>query len=246
VAAAVAERAADLGYHSLWSNDEPRASGLETLAHFATAAPGLDLGVGVLPIDRVPPRAIADEIARLQLDPARLWIGIGSGRLQPQLDAVRRAVLELRALVPDARIVVAAMRPRLSRLGGAIADGVLLNWMTPDPAARTREWVREGARDAGNATPVSASYIRVAFGDGADRRLRDEESRYRNMNEGSRQRFEAMGAPLGSVGIAATSREEVVDGLAPYHSALDLPIVRVLADRDAASLLAVVDAAAPA
>jgi hypothetical protein len=93
---------------------------------------------------------------------------------------------------------------------------------------------------------VSASYIRVAFGDGADRRLRDEESRYRNMNEGSRQRFEAMGAPLGSVGIAATSREEVVDGLAPYHSALDLPIVRVLADRDAASLLAVVDAAAPA
>jgi alkanesulfonate monooxygenase SsuD/methylene tetrahydromethanopterin reductase-like flavin-dependent oxidoreductase (luciferase family) len=41
-----------LGYHSLWSNDEPTAAGLETLAQFADAAPQLDLGVGVLPLDR--------------------------------------------------------------------------------------------------------------------------------------------------------------------------------------------------
>ena len=41
-----------LGYHSLWSNDEPAASGLQTLAHFAAAAPRIELGVGVLPLDR--------------------------------------------------------------------------------------------------------------------------------------------------------------------------------------------------
>jgi hypothetical protein len=33
--------------------------------------------------------------------------------------------------------------------------------------------------------------------------------------------------------------------LAPYQSALDLPIVRVLAHADATSLIAVADAAAP-
>jgi Luciferase-like monooxygenase len=38
-----------LGYHSLWSNDEPGSAGLETLAHVAAAAPQLELGVGVLP-----------------------------------------------------------------------------------------------------------------------------------------------------------------------------------------------------
>ena len=54
-----------------------------------------------------------------------------------------------------------------------------------------------------------------------------------------------MDVPVGSVGIAASQRSEVIDALAPYHSALDVPIVRVLADADPASLNAVTDAAAP-
>jgi hypothetical protein len=37
----------------------------------------------------------------------------------------------------------------------------------------------------------------------------------------------------------------VHERLAPYQSALDLPIVRVLANADATSLTAVADAAAP-
>src|SRR4051794_10257150 len=57
-----------LGYHSLWSNDAPGAPGLETLAQFAAAAPGLDLGV--LPLQRYEPRAIAADVERLGLDPA--------------------------------------------------------------------------------------------------------------------------------------------------------------------------------
>jgi alkanesulfonate monooxygenase SsuD/methylene tetrahydromethanopterin reductase-like flavin-dependent oxidoreductase (luciferase family) len=35
----LAARCQDLGYHSLWSNDEPTASGLETLVHLAAGAP---------------------------------------------------------------------------------------------------------------------------------------------------------------------------------------------------------------
>ena len=37
---------------------------------------------------------------------------------------------------------MAAMRPQLCRVGGAIADGVLLNWMLPAQAAQARQWVR--------------------------------------------------------------------------------------------------------
>ena len=235
-----------LGYQSLWSNDEPDAGGLDTLAEFAAATTKLQLGVGVLPLHRYQPTEIAGEVERLGIDPARLWLGIGSGALSPQIDVLRRAVAELRMVLPQTtRIVVAAMRPRLCRLGGAIADGVLLNWMLPGQAAEARQWVREAAAKHGRTAPVVASYVRVAVGPKASRRLRREEGFYRTINEAHRKHFAAMDVPVGSVGIAASQRADVVDALAPYHSALDLPIVRVLADADPDSLNTVVDAAAP-
>jgi alkanesulfonate monooxygenase SsuD/methylene tetrahydromethanopterin reductase-like flavin-dependent oxidoreductase (luciferase family) len=242
----LAVRCEHLGYHSLWSNDEPAFPGLETLAHFAAAATRLGLGVGTLPLDRHQPVRIAAEIDRLGLDPSKLWIGIGSGQLRSPIGTVQRAIGELRELLPEeTRIVVAAMRPRLCRLGGAIADGVLLNWMLPAQAAEARRWVHQGADNAGRATPVVASYVRVAVGSGSRQRLRDEEGYYRNVNDDHRKHFEAMDVPLGSVGVTASARPGLLEGLAPYHSALDLPIVRVLAEHTATSLPAVAIAAAP-
>jgi alkanesulfonate monooxygenase SsuD/methylene tetrahydromethanopterin reductase-like flavin-dependent oxidoreductase (luciferase family) len=235
-----------LGYHSLWSNDEPTAAGLETLAQFAGAAPQLELGVGVLPLDRHQPVAIAAEIARLGLDPAKLWVGVGSGQLPAPLHIVQQAVAELRQLLPErTRIVVAAMRPRLCRIGGAIADGVLLNWMLPAQAELARSWVLEGADQAGRSAPLVASYVRVALGPSSLQRLRDEESHYRNINQTHHRHFEAMNVPLGSVGVAASTRSQVLQGLAPYHSAVDLPIVRLLAEQSATSLRSATIAAAP-
>jgi alkanesulfonate monooxygenase SsuD/methylene tetrahydromethanopterin reductase-like flavin-dependent oxidoreductase (luciferase family) len=242
----LAARCEQLGYHSLWSNDKPAASGLETLAHLAAAAPRIELGVGALPLDRHQPARIAANINRLGIDPAKLWIGIGSGQLRPQIDLLRRAVAELREILPaETRIVLAAMRPRLCRLGGTVADGVLLNWMLPDHVTEARRWLQEGADEAGRAAPILASYVRVAVGPGSLQRLSDDEHRYRNIDERHRNHFAAMDVPLGSVGVAASTRPEVHEKLAPYQSALDLPIVRVLANADAASLTAVADAAAP-
>ena len=242
----LAARCEHLGYHSLWSNDAPDASGLQTLAHFAAAAPRLELGVGVLPLDRHQPARIATEIDRLGIDPAKLWLGIGSGQLHPQIDPLRRAVGELRERLPaETRIVVAAMRPRLCRLGGAVADGVLLNWMLPDQVAEARRRVQEGADEVGRATPILASYVRVAVGSGSLRRLRDDERHYRDINQNHRKHFAALDVPLGSVGVAASTPPQVREQLTPYHAALDLPIVRVLAHADATSLTAVADAAAP-
>ena len=242
----LAARCEHLGYHSLWSNDEPAASGLETLAQFAAAAPRIELGVGILPLDRHQPARIAAEIDRLGIDPAKLWIGIGSGQLRRQVDVLRRAVAELRELLPaETRIVAAAMRPRLCRLGGAVADGVLLNWMLPDHVAEARRRLQEGAHEAGRAAPILASYVRVAVGSGSVQRLRDDERHYRNIDERHRKHFAAMDVPLGSVGVAASTRPEVHEKLAPYHAVLELPIVRVLAHADATSLTAVAEAAAP-
>jgi alkanesulfonate monooxygenase SsuD/methylene tetrahydromethanopterin reductase-like flavin-dependent oxidoreductase (luciferase family) len=230
----------------LWSNDDPAAPGLETLAHLAAGAPRLELGVGVLPLDRHQPARIATEIDRLGIDPARLWVGIGSGPLRRQIDPLECAVAKLREILsPDTRIVIAAMRPRLCRLGGAVADGVLLNWMPPDRLAEARRWVGQGAREAARPAPIVASYVRVAVGPGSLPRLREEEGRYRRIDERHRRHFAGLDAPLGSVGVAASTPAEVNEQLVPYQSALDLPIVRVLANPDVASLTAVADAAAP-
>lgn len=239
----LAANCASLGYSSLWVNDDPHASGLDTLARFAAATSALPLGVGVLPLHRWPPARIAADIERLAIDPARLWLGIGSGTLHPQLEAVQEAVADLRVRLPGCRIVVAAVRRRLAELGGAFGDAVLLNWMLPATAATARTWVHDGARDAGRVPPLVATYVRVAVGDGAADRLRTEELRYREISEGQRRHFEAMNTPVGSVGVAAADRRGVLDGLAPYEGAVDLPIVRGLAPPHA--LLAVARAAAP-
>jgi alkanesulfonate monooxygenase SsuD/methylene tetrahydromethanopterin reductase-like flavin-dependent oxidoreductase (luciferase family) len=242
----LAARCEHLGYHSLWCNDEPFFEGLETLAHLAAAAPGLEFGVGVLPLDRHEPARITAAVNRLGLDPAKLWIGVGSGQLHPQIDVVARGVAELRSILPaGTRIVVAAMRPRLCRLGGAVADGVLLNWMLPDQMAEARRWVQEGADNARRVTPILASYVRVAVGSDSPQRLRDEEGYYRSIDERHRRHFAAMNAPLGSVGVVASTRPDAQVRLAPYQAALDLPIVRVLANADVISLTAVAEAAAP-
>jgi hypothetical protein len=82
-------------------------------------------------------------------------------------------------------------------------------------------------------------------GSGSQQRLRDEEDVYRNINEDHRKYFEAMDVPLGSVGVAASARPEVLAGLTPYVSALDLTIARVLAADDANSMSSVAIAAAP-
>jgi alkanesulfonate monooxygenase SsuD/methylene tetrahydromethanopterin reductase-like flavin-dependent oxidoreductase (luciferase family) len=242
----LAARCEGLGYHSLWVNDEPEAPGLETLAHFAAGAPRPDLGVGVLPLQRYEPVGIAADVERLGLDPARLWLGIGSGTLHPQIEPLRRATAELRERLPRARIVIAAMRPRLCRLGGELADGVLLNWMLPDGAARVRGWVRGAAQSAGREAPVVASYVRVAVGPGAQERLDAVEGRYRTLTPGQAQHFAAMDVPLGTVGVATADPGEARERLDAYEPALDLTIARVLAEPEAAALAAVADAAAPA
>ena len=211
--------------HSLWCNDEPAAAGLECWA-VAGAAPRLELGVGVLP-STASAGGDRREDCPFGLDPAKLWVGVGSGQLRARATSCGGPLQSYGNLRRE-RACCAPCDPRLCRLGGAIADGVLLNWMLPAQAALARRWVLEGADEVSRPAPLVASYVRVALGPGALQRLRDEESHYRNINQAHRQHFEGMDAPLGSVGVAAATRSQVLDGLAPYDAALDLrsPVAR--------------------
>ena len=246
VARAVGERCVGLGFASLWSNDHPGASGLETAAIFAAGAPALDVGVAVLALDRHLPADVAAKLAEVGIPPARLWLGIGAGFTKRPLGVVREGIAALREALPgDTRIVVAAMGPKMCALAGAEADGVFLNWMTPEKARWARARVHEGATAAGRTQPPPVfGYVRVAVGDDAQERLRKEESFYRQLHQGYIRHFEALDAAEGTVGVAARAGAEVGPALAEYD-AIDHIVVRALAHADAESLSLVAEAAAP-
>jgi alkanesulfonate monooxygenase SsuD/methylene tetrahydromethanopterin reductase-like flavin-dependent oxidoreductase (luciferase family) len=247
VAAELARRCEGLGYRSMWSNDHPGASGLETAAFFHEAAPAVDVGVAVLALDRHDPESIAATADEEGLDPGRLWIGIGAGFTKRPLDVMRKGLTELRAVLPaPARIAVAAMGPKMCALAGAEADGVFLNWMTPEHAAWARERVQEGAQAADRKVlPPIFSYVRVAVGDDAAERLLKEESFYRQLHQGYIRHFETLGAEPGTVGIAARNPADVPALLAPFEEAIDHVVVRALASANVEALGAVAEAAAP-
>ncbi len=244
VARPLAERCAELGYDSLWSNDHPGAKGLETLAEFAAAAPETDLGVAVIAIDRTPPEQIAADLERLGLDPARLWLGVGAGFAEKPLTRMRDSLPELRERLPGVRLVLAAMGPKMCALAGAEFDGAFFNWMTPEFAARAHQHVEAGARDAGREPPPVFGYVRTAVGEDAEARLAKEESFYRDLHDGYRNHFARLGEPGGTVGVAAPDGPTAQKRLAAY-TALDTVVVRGLASARVEPMTALAEAAAP-
>ncbi|HEX7060315.1 MAG TPA: LLM class flavin-dependent oxidoreductase [Solirubrobacterales bacterium] len=244
VARPLAARCAELGYASIWSNDHPGAKGLETLAEFAAAAPGIDLGVAVIALDRTPPETIAADIDRLGLDPARLWLGVGAGFSEKPLTRMRESLPDLREKLPGIRLVLAAMGPKMCALAGAEFDGAFFNWMTPEFAAGARRQVEAGAQEAGRETPPTFGYVRTAVGPDAAERLAKEESFYRDLHDGYRNHFARLGEPEGTVGVAAADADETQAQLSRYE-ALDTIVVRGLASATVDAMGAVAEAAAP-
>ncbi len=244
VAKPLAARCAELGYDSMWSNDHPGAKGLETLAVFAEAAPNLELGVGVIAIDRTPPEQIAADLERSGIDPAKLWLGVGAGFSKKSLTAMREALPALREALPEVRLVLAAMGPKMCQLAGSAYDGAFFNWMTPEFASGARAKVEAGADGQRPETPPVFGYVRTAVGPDAAERLAKEESFYRDLHPGYRNHFDRLGEPEGTVGIAAPNAAAAQDALAAY-SALDTIVVRGPASAKVEPMTAVAAAAAP-
>lgn len=244
IAGPLAARCEELGYSSIWSNDHPGALGLETIASFAQGSTALELGVAVMALDRHEPEAIAAHVDRLGLDPDRLWVGIGTGFSPRPLTMIREALPRLRSVLPNVRLVLAAMGPRMCAFAGAEFDGVFFNWMTPGFATRAREHVLAGARDAGREPPPVFGYVRTAVGENARGRLTREETFYRDLHDGYRNHFARLGEPEGTVGVAAGTAEEAQAELARY-SALDVVVVRGLASATLEAMGDLAEAAAP-
>lgn len=175
------------------------AQGAVTLDQISAGRAWLGLGTGHQPnLEAGHGVAYGRPLGRMR-DALRIVRAILRGESLPETRVVRARSfrLETAAPRPELPLYVAALGPRMCQLAGELADGVILNWATPEYVRQALANVRLGAERAGRdpADVSVACYARISAGapDGVMRRaLARELARYINMPY-YRQMFETAG-----------------------------------------------------
>lgn len=225
---ASAREAEALGYRSFWVNHPGPVDGLGSLAAAAAETRRVDLGVGVIPLHTRGPESIVEGVRGHALPAARLLLGVGSPNPQA-LKRVRDGVAAVRTQV-SARIIVAALGPKMCALAGEVADGVLFNWLTPEYARRSAELVGAGAAAAKRPMPRLYAYVRVALGAAAER-LTEEGARY-DAIPAYHAHFVRMGVKPVDTAIAAASPDGIKTALRAWDGAVDEVVLRAITPKD--------------
>jgi alkanesulfonate monooxygenase SsuD/methylene tetrahydromethanopterin reductase-like flavin-dependent oxidoreductase (luciferase family) len=243
VIAAAAREAEAAGYTSFWVNHPGPVDGLASLATAAKPARRIALGIGVIPLHTRGPASIVEGVRAHALPLDRLLLGVGSPNPRA-LARVREGVAALRAQLKT-RVIVAALGPKMCRLAGEVADGVLFNWLTPEHARISADVVREGAAAANRTPPALYAYVRVAIGPAACERFEDEGTRYAGIPAYG-EHFRRMGVKPTDTGVAAESADQVAPALAKWQGVLDEVVIRAITGNDTVEdHLAVARAARP-
>jgi alkanesulfonate monooxygenase SsuD/methylene tetrahydromethanopterin reductase-like flavin-dependent oxidoreductase (luciferase family) len=226
---ASAREAEALGYGSFWVNHPGATDGLAALAVAAQETRRIELGVGVIPLHTRGPESIVQGVRAQALPLERLLLGVGSPNPEA-LKRVRAGIAALRSALAT-RLIVAALGPRMCRLAGEVADGVLFNWLTPEHARRSAELVRAGAAAAGRTPPKLFAYVRVALGARACDKLAEEGERYARIPAYAAN-FERMGVKPVETAIAAQSPDAIPRALAAWRGAVDEIVLRAITGTD--------------
>lgn len=258
--------AAELGYASAWTNSGPDQAAFERCLRWFEAS-GLPTGISAVPANGQPPEFYAAQARRLwESTKGKFTLVVGSGtwtgaaaRMRDYLPQVRRQ------LAPGQPLFAAALGPLMVRLAGELADGVSLNWCTPEQIASSREQIEAAATAANRPAPLVVQYIRTAVDPDASlaqRTVAKSAARYLRF-PAYRRHFERMGVAqdlesasamvAGTVPVAnrigaAGAPGEVRAAFDRQAAGLDLPIVRVLVTKtgDFASARRVLEECKPA
>ena len=246
--ATMAREGESLGYAAVLLPEIGARDTVATLMGLAGETSTLLLGTGVIPMAARSSKLAAMAAATVQeRSGGRHLLGVGTGGAAPgALDRLRTYVEEIRTLIGGSAagaalrlllpapvpIWIAALGPRATRLAGQIADGVILNWCTPDRVAEARDAIRAAAGEAGRDpdSVTIAVYVRAAFSDRADEALLAAAAEYASYPAYARQ-FEAMGVePSPGAVVDAVclrgDRDAARERLDAYRRAgADLPVV---------------------
>jgi len=189
-------RAEAAGYHDLWTGETNGPDGFTPLALAAAWTSRMRLGTGVVnPYTRGPAVLAQHAAALADASGGRFVLGLGASSnviverwnerpFEKPLSRLRETVPVLREVLsggrgpggfrletPPARpvpIVLAALRDRMLRLGGELADGTFTNFLPLSSAEHVVARVREGEAAAGRGeTEVVCRFFCIP-GDGLD------------------------------------------------------------------------------
>ena len=248
--ASLARFAEELDYEAIFAPEIAGWEAFTLLTGMATRTERIGLVSGVVPLAARDPQRLAMGAVSLQeLSAGRFSLGVGS---RASIERTRALLAELRELIGSGRgtdwagdprptpIYLAALGPRMTELAGESADGVILNWCTPERVALARAAIprREGF--------TLAVYVRACLShvdEHANEALRIAASRYAGMDPYRRQ-FRDLGIDLSDPDrvVAATcvrgEREAALGRLGEYAEAgADVVVVYPVAAGEAASSL---------
>ncbi len=178
----IARQAQEMGFNSFWTVEATGTDAFTLLGAAAIAAPKLNLGTGIIPMQLRSPTLAAMSAASLQaINPkANIYLGVGvsapgilkqhglNGANKPirmmreyvallrecfsgesvtfdgEYFSTKKFRLGLRLGEKKPKIIMAALNPQMLKLGGEIADGVLLNYLPASHVEYSIKKVREG------------------------------------------------------------------------------------------------------
>lgn len=266
----IARTAEETGYRTLFTPEIAAREAFATLAGFAGVTSTVRLATGVVRADRRDAHTTALGAATVNdLSRGRAVLGLGSSGT---IEETRASVLAVRALLRGDEAVVAdrdgastvagpldlpqrevpvylaALGPRMTELAGEVADGVLLNWCTPQRVEAARDQIARGAarsgRDPGDVEVCA--YVRACLAHDephAVAALKEAAGRYASMPKYRRQ-FDAMGLGSEAAAAAAARRPSDVPGdlidAVCVHGTRHLALERLRAYGDAGADVVVV------
>ncbi len=241
---ASARESETLGVTSFWVNHPGPTDGLAALGVAAKETRRIQLGIGVIPLHTRGPASIVEGVRDNALPLDRLLLGVGSPNPEA-LKRVRAGVAEIRGQLKT-RIVVAALGPHMCRLAGEIADGVLFNWLTPEHARVSADWVRAAAAAAKRTPPTLYAYVRLAIGAAARKKVDEEGARYAAIPAYGNH-FTRMGVNPTTTAIAVDRAADVRPALGRWTGVVDEVVLRAITAEDTVEAnLALIRAAKPA
>ena len=187
VFAGLAREAEALGYAAVFLPEIAGRDALVALGSLAGETERLLLGTGIITMKARTTMLTAMGAATVhERSSGRMLLGLGTGPAGAgALDGLRALVVSVRRLLAGERVEIdgwtsqlslalrdpvpiwiSALGPRAVRLAGEVADGVLLNWCSPERVAAARSQLREGAEAAGRdpASVTIGVYVRASLG----------------------------------------------------------------------------------
>ena len=249
--------AEETGYRSVWVPDHGVWEPFTLLASLAQRTTRIGLATGVVTLSaRRPAELVSATLTLGRVSGGRAILGVGSGP-EARVAVTAERLGEVAAGIDrHARLYLAALGPRMVELAGRAADGVLLNWCSPERVARARGELARGAEDGGRdpGEVTVAVYVRACLGHDQEHALaalREAAEIYAGTPYYHRQ-LEADGIAPSPDEMARAlcvwgDRDAALDRLGAWRDAgADLVVVYpVPAQETASSLLGTIMAAAP-